>query len=184
MKQLAFTGIDSPDPRFEQLNRWTSLLFNIVCAKRFLETLNDEYRFTEKASLNDLIDHQGAFFSFINAYWRCFGQATGRISLQPSEVFGSDQRLIEIHERIKEIRHNAVAHNGNSGLDASAIEVMEFEDRFEISQKMAFAFPLHEYEGYLEALTALEIYVVDRMNKFSASLTQRLGKPIKIVRDQ
>lgn len=182
MEQLAFTGVEHRDPRFEQLNRWTSLLFNVVSAKRHLASLNAEFRLDLNASLNGLIDHQGIFFAFINSYWRCFGEAKGRISLQPSDVFGSDPRLLEIHARIKHVRHKAAAHNGESGLDDSAIAVIEFDDRFEVSQKMAFAIPLHEYDGYLDALTALEEHVVDRMKKHEASLEKRLGKTIKILR--
>jgi len=95
-----------------------------------------------------------------------------------SKVFSTTPELIPIHERIESLRHEAAAHNGQSGLDLSGIDVSEHDSHFQIKQSYAIALPLNEYAEYKKAITQVDEYVVDELHRSKESLSRTLGKPI------
>ncbi len=181
MEQLASLEIQNHDSRFDQLNRWTSVMMQTFAAKAYLRFLTDYSHQSDLSDMDSLLRHQGYFYCFLNSYWKCFGQSKGKRTLKASEVLSSAPEILPIHERIETLRHEAAAHNGQSGLDFSAIDVTEFDSHFLIEQKYAIALPLHEYTDYNKAITQVDQYVVGELNRTRNSLVQSLGKPIQIA---
>ena len=78
------------------------------------------------------------------------------------------------------LRNKFAAHNDSSGLDEAVIDVQELNGEFVISQRYAFANPLNEYAGFMDAVSVLESYIVDETSKALDSLEKRLQKKVRI----
>jgi hypothetical protein len=87
MEQLAFTGTDSTDDRFDQLNRWTSLMMQSFAARTYLRLLDEFGTEVDSYDMTKLLRHQGYLFNFLLCYWKCFGQSKGKRKLEASQVF-------------------------------------------------------------------------------------------------
>jgi hypothetical protein len=179
MEQLATLNIENLDPRFDQINRWTAMMMQVYAARAYLRFLGEYAHPNDFRDMDSIHRHQGYFYCFLSSYWKCFGQSKGKRVLRASEVFSATPEILPIHKRIETLRHEVAAHNGQSGLDLSAIDVVEFDTHFQIKQNYAIALPLHEYDNYKKALTQVEEYVVDELNRSKHSLSRSLGKPIE-----
>jgi hypothetical protein len=183
MEQLADTGVKKCDERFSQLNRWTHLMSQAFEAKALLHLAETTHVIREESSLEELLAHQALFRSVLLAYGRCFVQSgRGRSSVDSRKVFEGQEEARQTHERIMQLRHKSAAHNDKSGLNDAAINVEEFEEEFVVSQRYAFALPLHEYSRYRACIEVLEKYIVHQMGRNIASLEQTLNKKLRVAR--
>ncbi|MEM7792794.1 MAG: hypothetical protein AAF546_15415 [Verrucomicrobiota bacterium] len=182
MPQLAHAADEGPlDERFQQLSRWTYLMMQVHWADIFLGFAEGATPLCADSQLQDVLIHHGHLANFISNYSKCFASAgRGRTKLEASDVFGDDEHLREIHERIMHLRNKHIAHNDASGLDDVLINVTELEDAFVASHSMGIALPLNEYPYYRKALRTLELYIVDGSERHRESLERSLGKPIQI----
>lgn len=102
------------------------------------------------------------------------------MKLDPKNVYSQSVDLMDIHDRIMELRHKFAAHADASGLDEAVISVQEREDHFQVSHLYSVANPLHEYADYRRALDILDEHVVAGVNNALNSLEGQLGKKILV----
>ena len=117
------------------------------------------------------------FSAFILQYSKCFTSGgKGQVTLDDKRVFASGSEALAAHKRILEIRHNLVAHNGNSDLVLPGLGVKEQDDRFVIRHFLTFAIPLNELRAFEEALEVTFKHSVLALNKHLDSIGETLGK--------
>lgn len=163
------------DARFARLKQWHGVLFQLTSAKYYLEQLK-----ARKSDLGNLEDAYGGialFSAFILQYSKSFTSAgKGQVKLDGKKVFESAGEALVAHKRIIEIRHNLVAHNGDSDLVLANIGVKEQDDRFVVKHFLTFAIPFNELDAFELALEATYRYSVLAINKHLDSIGEKLGK--------
>lgn len=71
-----------------------------------IDILKNEINEKEKIILTSL------FTSIIITYWKCFAKTEGREGIQLSDSFIKNNTYENVHDEIKRIRHNYIAHSG------------------------------------------------------------------------
>jgi hypothetical protein len=168
-------GYQLDDSRFLRLQQWHGVLFQLTSAKYYLGQIK-----AYKHALGDLEDSfqvMALLSAFILQYSKCFTSGgKGQVTLDENKVFASKAEALPAHKRILDIRHNLVAHNGNSDLVHPNIGVKEQDDRFVVKHFLTFAIPLDELEAFEQALEATTHHSVLALNKHLDSIGEKLGK--------
>ncbi|TBO27607.1 hypothetical protein EYS42_16610 [Aquabacterium lacunae] len=168
-------GYQLDDSRFARLKQWHGVLFQLASAKHYLDQI--------KAYESDLGDLQNAyelmaqFSAFVLQYSKCFTSGgKGQTTLDENKVFASNADALNAHKRILDIRHNLVAHNGNSELILANLGVKEQEDRFVVKHYLTLAIPLGELDAFESALETATQHSILAVNKHLDSIGEQLGK--------
>ena len=173
-------NLDSAD--FKRLKRWNGVIFQLASAKYYLNALM--VREPTLGDLEDIYKDMALLSSFILQYSKCFTSGgKGEVKLDANQVFTPGGDALKSHHRILEIRHNLIAHNGNSDLVLANIGMKEQEDRFVVKHFLTFALPMDELSEFEVALDAATKYSVDAVNKHLDSISKRLGKIVLLDED-
>lgn len=168
-------GYRLDDPRFERLKQWHGVLFQLTSAKHYLDLL--KARNPDLGNLEDSYAVMALLSAFILQYSKCFTSGgKGQVTLDENKVFASGCEALAAHKRILDIRHNLVAHNGNSDLLLPDIGVKEQDDRFVVKHFLTFAIPLNELDAFEVALETTYRHSVLALNKHLDSIGEKLGK--------
>ena len=166
-------NLDSPD--FQRLKQWHGVIFQLTSAKYYLNALM--LREPILGDLEDVYKAMALLSSFILQYSKCFTSGGQRqVTLDANKVFTPGGDDLKSHHRILEIRHNLIAHNGNSDLVLANIGMKEQEDRFVVKHFLTFALPMDELSEFEAALDIATKYSVKAINKHLDSIGERLGK--------
>lgn len=163
------------DARFARLKQWHGILFQLTGARYYLDQLK-----ARKPVLGDLEDSYAVmalFSAFILQYSKCFTSGgKGQVTLDENKVFDPASEALVAHNHILDIRHNLVAHNGNSDLVIANVGVKEQDDRFVVKHFLTFTIPLNELDAFELALETTFRYSVLALNKHLDSIGEKLGK--------
>ena len=170
-------GYRLDDARFSRLKQWHGVLFQLTSAKYYLDQLKS--RKPDLVKPNDSFEVMALLSAFILQYSKCFTSGgKGQVTLDERKVFALGSGALVAHKRILEIRHNLVAHNGNSDLVLADLGVKEQDDRFVVKHFLTFAIPLNELGVFEEALEATLAHSVLALNKHLDSIGEKLGKMV------
>ena len=181
MKQLAKAHVDNQpgDSRFDLLKRWTYAMIHCYEAKEFIRLAEETHKVHPKSSLDEVFTQQALFRGFLVSYAKCFGgNGSGKVSLDPGRVFASGSIEMTTHERIIELRNKFAAHNDDSGLDEVVIDIKESEEEIFYFHNYGLANPLHEYPGYKNNISTMEIFIVDKLNQVADKIQKETGKTL------
>jgi hypothetical protein len=168
-------GYRLDDTRFARLKKWHGVLFQLTSAKYYLDQLKG--RKPNLGKLEDSYEVMALLSAFILQYSKCFTSgAEGQATLDDHKVFVPGSGALVAHRRILDIRHNLVAHNGNSDLVIPDLGVKEQDDRFVVKHFLTFAIPMNELDAFEEALEATLRHSVQALNKNLDSIGEKLGK--------
>lgn len=163
------------DTRFARLKQWHGVLFQLSSAGYYLKQL--KARKPNLGNPEDFYDAMALFSAFILQYSKCFTSGgKGQVTLDEHKVFASGGEALAAHKRILDIRHNLVAHNGNSDLVLPDLGVKEQDDRFVVKHFFTFAIPLNELDAFEMALETTYRHTVLALNRHLDSIGEKLGK--------
>lgn len=168
-------GYRLDDSRFERLKQWHGVLFQLTSAKYYLEQL--QCRKPILGMIENSYEVIALLSTFILQYSKCFTSGgKGQVTLDERKVFTQGSDALVAHKRILDLRHNLVAHNGNSDLVLPDLAVKEQDDRFVVKHFLTIAIPINELGAFGEALDVTYTYAVQALNKHLDSIGERLGK--------
>lgn len=164
-------------PRFEKLKQWNGVIFQIISAMHYLDQLKAHK--PDLGNLQDTYRQMSLIYAFTLQYSKCYTQAgRGQTTLDATKVFKPASESLVAHKRIIDIRHNLVAHNGNTDLALSNLAVKELEDRFIVKHFLTFAMPMNELEMFTIAIEDTYAYTVKSLNKYMGNIGDKYGKPV------
>lgn len=168
-------GYKLDDSRFSRLKQWNGVLFQLTSAKYYLDQIKAHK--SELGDLKNAFELMAQFSAFVLQYSKCFTSGgKGQTTLDENKVFASNAEALKAHKRILDIRHNLVAHNGNSELILANIGVKEQDDRYVVKHFLTLAFPLGELAAFEKALETATQHSMLALNKHLDSIGEQLGK--------
>jgi hypothetical protein len=148
-------------------------------AKEFIRLAEETHKVHLKSSLDEVLTQQALFRGFLLSYAKCFGgNGSGKASLDPRGVFASGSSEMTTHNRIIELRNKFAAHNDDSGLDDVVIDIQESDKEIVYSHHYGLANPLNEYPEYKKNISAIDAFIVNRLNQVADRIQAETGKPL------
>jgi CRISPR/Cas system-associated protein endoribonuclease Cas2 len=176
---LKAEGYEINQERFQKLNAWTRILYQVNSARKSLEILST--REPNLGNIDDVSISTSLFYGFVLQYCKCFTSAgSGLVSLDPNKVFQGRPPERTAHDHLIEIRHNLAAHNGHSDYLHTSIASKEDSEKISIRHVISTVLPGNERNSYFDVLAALDEYVILSHNKYLDRLEKELGKPIVV----
>lgn len=179
---LRAEGYEINQERFERLNAWTRVLYQVSSARKCLEIFSG--REMSIGSIDDANISMSLFYAFVLQYGKCFtSSGSGLVSLDPKNVFQGMPSERAAHDEIMDIRHNLAAHNGYSDYLHTSIASRESSNEVRIRHVISAVLPGDKVSEYLKVLSALDQCVASSINKYLDRFEKEIGKPILVDQD-
>ena len=180
LKSLTDKNFVISEDETKYLNSWTNLAMQILEAHHSLEfskTFNEKYSFDK---FEEFVLSHGMFKNSILSYAKCFSSSgTGKVSLDPKDVFKNEPKLKEMHLDLMDMRNEYIAHNGNSDFELAIVFQKKGEDEITLSQTITYKEPMSDYEKIFGLFEHCSNYIVQKVNKKADKMEERLDVKIK-----
>jgi hypothetical protein len=180
LKSLIDKNFAISEDETKYLNSWTNLAMQILEAQHSLEfskTFSEKYLFDK---FEEFVLSNGMFKNSILSYAKCFSSSgTGKVSLDPKDVFKNEPKLKEIHTNLMYMRNEYIAHNGNSDFELAIVFQKKAENEITLSQTITYKAPVSDYEKFFSLFEHCSNYIVEKVNKKADKMEERLGTKIK-----
>jgi hypothetical protein len=173
-KALPFLKIQ---PKFKiQFLGYIQIFYDLEFVKQCLSYLSKIYDKNEYDFLKQTI-----WESLIIKYGKCFARADGRkIKLEPKVVFKDHPSFLEIHNEIIDLRHQHIAHAGNSKNELIDAYFALHHDKNKPPVgiyhqiKRAFSADLENIKKYYPVVDSLSKYVYTKIFKLQITYQKKL----------
>lgn len=162
----------------KQLMQLLELMMSMNEARYFLERIK-RTKFEE--TIEWMYEADGNLLAFVIAYGRGFVSAgPGRTVLKPSQVYGSDETLTNMHQEIMHFRNQKYAHHEDNMLTTVVGYQVSHRENGEmfLSPQVQFGLPLDSYERYDPVLRRMDEYLYDRQKHLLERASEKIGRKI------
>ncbi|WP_434676660.1 hypothetical protein [Pseudomonas sp. D3-10] len=134
------------------------------------------------SSYPQILEFLGHFKSALNSYAKCFVRAAdGRIRLEASSVFRSEDIALKKHSMIMDLRHNYVAHNGENEFESATVHETESPEELVLHLQYGISFPFDRLYELRELIRLVELHIVDRQKVHLSAIEREVGKPVRVI---
>ncbi|QSW89602.1 hypothetical protein J0383_02005 [Flavobacterium endoglycinae] len=143
----------------------------------FSKAFNEKYPFDK---FEEFILSHGMFKNSILSYSKCFSSfSTGKVSLDPKDVFKNEPKLKEIHLNLMDMRNQYIAHNGTSDFELEIVFQKKVKDQITLNQTITYKEPVSEYEKFFDLFEHCSNYILKKVSKKADKIEERLDVKIK-----
>ncbi|MBT2375524.1 hypothetical protein [Pseudomonas fluorescens] len=133
-------------------------------------------------SYPQILEFLGHFKSALNSYAKCFVRAgDGRIRLEASSVFKSEDAYLKKHSIIMDLRHNYVAHNSENEFETVSVHEAESPEELVLHLQYGISFPFDRLYELRELIRLVELHIVDRQKVHLTAIEREVGKPVRVT---
>ena len=133
-------------------------------------------------SLAPMLDFLVFFRESINSYSNCFvSTGSGRIRLDPNNVFSDELDLKTKHENIIAFRHKYVSHSDSNEIESTEAQVDETECEIHIGNYHNISFAFDHLYDLIAIVQYVEENVVDRLDNHLKAIEKEVCKPVRLL---
>jgi len=151
-------------PRFvsKSFTSFCSMREDLILIKEYIRRLKNEEDSILKSALT---------YSSISLYGKCFTDATNKKApkLEPKQIFTTKTELLDTHEYLMNLRHNFIAHRGDTEVEVEAAYLLipkkDGEAQVRYSQLKQMSFHKEQHIKIIELVDFLLDIVMNKIEK-------------------